>query len=276
MYRVRVKAIDLVGSFIPYDLSTLRATMTTRGAYRTPFDHALRVVSALIRFLLQRKELVMPNWCSNDLTITTKTPKQFVKLIQGITNDSDQPFDFNRIIPTPQELLDSSSPNRTNPQEMKDKYGYEDWYNFRCARWGTKWNACDVEMRIESPTEVSISFNTAWSPPMPVIEAIAQKYPFADITLSFYEEGMGFAGEVVYSKGQLVSESEQETTCEWRIEKWGECYEGCENCGSCDCECGCEQTTQQTICSDCNDNDHQNNNELPQFTNKEQRKEINA
>ena len=215
----------------------------------------------------------MPNWCSNDLTIITKTPKQFTKLIQGITNNSDQPFDFNRIIPTPQELADSDSPNKKNPQEMIDKYGHADWYDFRCAKWGTKWNACDVELQLESPTEVSISFNTAWSPPIPIIEAIAQKYPFADITFSYYEEGMGFAGEFVYSKGQLVSELEQETNCEWRIKKWGECY--CEDCGECDCECGCEQLTGQTICSNCNENDHENNNNLPQFTNKEQRKEIN-
>jgi len=235
--------------------------MTTRGAYRTPFDHALRVVSALTRFLLQRKELVMPNWCSNDLTIITKTPKQFTKLIQGITNNSDQPFDFNRIIPVPQELLDSTSPNKTNPQEMIDKYGHADWYDFCCSKWGTKWNACDVEMRLESPTEVSMSFNTAWSPPIPVIEAIAQKYPFAEITLSFYEEGMGYAGEVCYRKGELVYEEEKETDCEWRIEKWGECSEFCESCGTCDCDCGCESTTQQTICKDCNEGIHKNNND---------------
>ena len=217
----------------------------------------------------------MPNWCSNYLQIETKTPKQFTKLIQGITNDSEQPFDFKRIIPIPKELEETTAPNRVNEQEMIAKYGYSDWYNFCCAKWGTKWNASNVDLQLTSTTSVSISFDTAWSPPIPVIEAIAEKYPFADITLSFYEEGMGFAGEVFFSKGEKVYEEEQETTCEWRIEKWGECYEGCENCGSCDCECGCEQTTQQTICSDCNDNDHQNNNELPQFTNKEQRKEIN-
>ena len=215
----------------------------------------------------------MPNWCSNYLQIETKTPKQFTKLIQGITNDSEQPFDFNRIIPTPEELRNTSAPNKENPQEMIKKYGYSDWYDFRCARWGTKWNARDVELTLESPTSLSISFNTAWSPPLPIIEKIAKKYPFAEITLSYYEEGMGFAGEVSYYKGNLLYEQEQETNCEWRIKKWGGC--GCEDCGECDCECGCEQFTGQTICSNCNENDHENNNNLPQFTNKEQRKEIN-
>jgi hypothetical protein len=220
----------------------------------------------------ERKEILMPNWCSNTLTITTETSKQFTKLIQGITNDSEQPFDFNRIVPTPQELLDCDSPNKKNPQEMIDKYGYSDWYDFRVAKWGTKWNACDVEMRLEDETEVSISFNTAWSPPLEVIEAIANKYPFADITLSYYEEGMGIQGEIKVSKGKLVSQEEGEVDCEWRIKNWGEC--NCEDCGECDCECGCEKGTGQTICSDCNENDHQNNNNLPEYTNKEQRKEI--
>lgn len=156
---------------------------------------------------------------------------------------------------------------------MIDKYGYSDWYDFRVAKWGTKWNACDVEMRLEDETEVSISFNTAWSPPLEVIEAIANKYPFADITLSYYEEGMGIQGEIKVSKGKLVSQEEGEVDCEWRIKNWGEC--NCENCGECDCECGCENGTGQTICSDCNENDHQNNNNLSEYTNKEQREEIN-
>jgi hypothetical protein len=215
----------------------------------------------------------MPNWCENDLSIATKTPKQFIKLVQGITNNSEQLFDFNRVIPVPQELLDSSAPNTTNKQEMLNKYGYSDWYDFCCAEWGTKWNACDVELHLHSPTSLSISFNTAWSPPTPVIEAIAKKYPFAEMTLSYHEEGMGFYGQLCYEKGNLVSESEGETNCEWRITKWGEC--NCEECGNCDCDCGCEQPTGQTICSDCNENYHQNNNNLPDFTNKEQREEIN-
>ena len=198
----------------------------------------------------------MPNWCSNDLTITTKTPKQFTKLIQGITNNSDQPFDFNRIIPIPKELEETTAPNRVNEKEMIAKYGYSDWYNFCCAKWGTKWNACDVDLQLTSPTSLSISFNTAWSPPTPVIEAIAEKYPFADITLSFYEEGMGFAGEVFFSKGKMVYEEEQEINCEWRIEKWGECHPDCENCGECDCDCPCESRTQQTICDSCNEGVH--------------------
>jgi hypothetical protein len=198
----------------------------------------------------------MPNWCSNYLQIETKTPKQFTKLIQGITNDSEQPLDFDRVIPTPKELLETSAPNRTNAKEMKDKYGYEDWYEFRVSKWGTKWNASDVDLQLTSPTSLSISFNTAWSPPIPVIEAIAEKYPFASISLEYYEEGMGFAGEVCYEKGERVSESEQETNCEWRIEKWGECDPDCENCGECDCDCPCESRTQQTICKSCNEGVH--------------------
>lgn len=217
----------------------------------------------------------MPNWCSNDLTIKTQTPEQFVEVIQAITNDSEQPFDFNRIIPIPEELKNTSAPNNTNAQEMKDKYGYTDWYEFQVSNWGTKWNACDVTLEIESPTELSLSFNTAWSPPIPVIEKISEMFSFADITLNYYEEGMGYYGEMIFENGECVSNTEGEITCEWRWEKWGECYDECENCGTCDCECGCEQSTQQTVCSDCNDNDHQNNNNLPQFTNKEQRKEIN-
>jgi len=212
----------------------------------------------------------VPNYCYNSLTITTKTPKQFAKLIQGITNDSEQPFDFNRIIPMPQELLDSPSPNNVNPNELIQKYGFPSWYEWRCAKWGTKWNASDVVMNLETPTEVHISFSTAWSPPIPVIETLAKKYPFADVTLSYEEEGMSFHGEIGFSEGKFLFQNEGEIDCEWRWEHYGEC--NCEtDCGICDCECGCSQNTKQTICSSCNENDHQNNNDLPQYKSSERK-----
>jgi hypothetical protein len=217
----------------------------------------------------------MPNYCYNGLNIKTNTPKQFTKLIQGITNNSQQPLDFNRVIPVPEELMKTNAPNNDNPKEMIAKYGFADWYDFRCAKWGTKWNACDVDLQLNSPTELTVSFNTAWSPPIPVIDKIAEMFPFASISLHYEEEGMGFYGDYLWEEGNLISHEEGEINCDYRWKQNGECYEDCEECGNCDCECGCEQPTRQTICSDCNENDHQNNNNLPQFTNKEQRGEIN-
>lgn len=49
-------------------------------------------------------------------------------------------------------------------------YGYDTWYDWSCAKWGTKWNACDTYME----TECTLGFNTAWSCPLPVLDKLAE------------------------------------------------------------------------------------------------------
>lgn len=207
----------------------------------------------------------MPNWCWNTLTLTTDNPKQFERLVQGIAGDSTQPFDFNRLIPEPKELLEVESPNNKNPDEMIRKYGYSCWYEWRCANWGTKWNAKDPEFSIESPTSLRITFLTAYCPPLPILETLSAKFSFTHIEYS-YEGDEGYWGKMSFEEGELVESEEGDMDCEYRIKEWGECFPDCEECGICDCECGCDDRTTQTICHSCNNNEHQNKNNLPEFT----------
>lgn len=198
----------------------------------------------------------MPNWCYNALEIEVSNNKQLEEVIQAITNDSKQPIDFERLLPTPAELLAVSAPNEENPQEMKDKYGFPDWYAWRCARWGTKWNASSSEINLTSPTSLSLTFNTAWSPPLPIIERIADKFPYAEIT-HYWSTEEGYWGEDSYSDGYQISQSSGEIDCEYRWEKWGECYDECSECGDCDCDlCSCNKRSRETLCKDCNNGDH--------------------
>lgn len=198
----------------------------------------------------------MPNWCYNNLYITSEDNKQLEKVIQGITNNSEQLFDFNRIIEMPEELQNTKSPNNVNPDEMKAKYGFVDWYDWRNRNWGTKWNAKDVELNLDTPQQIHIRFSTAWSPPMPVITKIAEMFPFTYITLDWEEES-GFYGKTEYEKGIRVSDIEGEIDCVYRWENWGDCIPDCESCGECDCEvCNCSNRTQQTLCNDCNNGKH--------------------
>jgi len=198
----------------------------------------------------------MPNYCYNNLYITVEDNKQLDKIIQGITNNSEQLFDFNRIIPIPEELANTSAPNRTNPITLRDKYGFSDWYEWRCANWGTKWNASEVELNLETPEQIYIKFQTAWSPPIPVIKKIAEMFPFAYLTLDWEEES-GYYGRTEFAKGVMTFDMEGEMDCAYRIENWGDCHPDCENCGECDCEiCNCPNRSIQTICSSCNSGEH--------------------
>jgi hypothetical protein len=57
--------------------------------------------------------------------------------------------------------------------------------------WGTKWNSYDGNV-----TNVGIGFNTAWSPPTPVIVALSKRIG-KSLRLIYDETGMDFCGEVL-------------------------------------------------------------------------------
>jgi hypothetical protein len=69
------------------------------------------------------------------------------------------------------------------------KYGHADWYSWRCENWGTKWNACNVCAK--SPNSNSISFDTAWSAPHPIIEKLTQLFPDVEIEHKWADEDWG-------------------------------------------------------------------------------------
>lgn len=49
-------------------------------------------------------------------------------------------------------------------------YGYDTWYDWCCAKWGTKWNAYDA---LFDKGNNIIEFDTAWSCPIPVLNKLA-------------------------------------------------------------------------------------------------------
>jgi hypothetical protein len=61
-------------------------------------------------------------------------------------------------------------------QENRLKYGYSDWYDWCTNNWGTKWNACYVQCSTKA-TDATMWFDTAWSAPVPIFEALAKKFP---------------------------------------------------------------------------------------------------
>ena len=88
------------------------------------------------------------------------------------------------------------------------QYGYATWYGWRNANWGTKWNACDVDVSGDT-----IWFDTAWAPPFAVIEALSRKFPDEEIDLAWDEES-GWRGGQVYMNGKVIEEYEPETNDE--------------------------------------------------------------
>lgn len=64
-------------------------------------------------------------------------------------------------------------------------------YDWHVENWGTKWNACwSTQVTPQLITEVRpgehemlVQFSTPWSAPLPVIEALRERYPSVDIRI---------------------------------------------------------------------------------------------
>jgi hypothetical protein len=126
----------------------------------------------------------MPNWCSNEITISGDVTK-IVQALESIENKEDRNL-FKSLIDVPDS---------------------EDWYNTNLKYFGTKW---DVSYEESEPQEFDggllLTPNTAWSPPIEFGVNIAQKYG-VEVEMYYYESGMDFCGKAyINSDGTYTEE----------------------------------------------------------------------
>ena len=144
----------------------------------------------------------MPNHVWNTLTVSGEKDEvtKFVEFAEGEypwregneswNEDVEREIDklsCNSFIPAPQEAINNYS-----------NVGYE-W----CIKiWGTKWGCYDVSIEGNSSgTSVWYGFNTAWSPPVPVVYKMIEMFPDLRFCLHFREGATGFQGWVKGVKG---------------------------------------------------------------------------
>ncbi len=152
----------------------------------------------------------MPNHVSNRLILQCSKAKA-TKVMAAIGGHYDDGtpmlIDFNKLIPYPEQFakLDREAnewekAHPANPWTGRPKDGFnQGGYEWRCENWGTKWNAYD-QKRL-SP--ISIYFQTAWSAPEPVMDALAAKFPDVSFMLEYADEDIGHnAGIIRYAKGE--------------------------------------------------------------------------
>lgn len=89
-----------------------------------------------------------------------------------------------------------------------EKYGYKTWYEWRIEKWGTKWDA--YEHRVGEPDTCSYVtyFETAWSPAIPVLEAMSHAFPELNFRMAYADEGGGFAGVAHALDGEVTDSDE--------------------------------------------------------------------
>jgi hypothetical protein len=126
----------------------------------------------------------MPNWCSNEITITGDV-SEIVKVLDSIENKQDNNV-FKTLIDVPQN---------------------DDWYNTNLQYFGTKWDVsyeeCDPQ---EFEGGLLLTPNTAWSPPIEFCVNLAKKYG-VEVDMFYHEQGNDFCGNTyINSDGTYTEE----------------------------------------------------------------------
>lgn len=167
----------------------------------------------------------MPNWCSNEIDVigdpnNVKEFKLFVRKA-NLTNDDVDKELFNSLVPMPKKLEETESRHDDEAEFAKALSGnkkkkYTNWYNWRLAHWGTKWDV-DPAVDFVNDNQIKMWYETAWSPANEVWEIVTKKFPSLTIKVKYYEEGMGFIGEAHYYNGECTKDISSEITTEMLI-----------------------------------------------------------
>jgi hypothetical protein len=137
----------------------------------------------------------MPNWCYNNLDITATTDEQKAMLERVSKAEAADGF-IGMFLPLPEALKETTSPtpqpgqaNYKGEQPLVD--GFDNWYDWQVANWGTKWDP-EVMSADFDGTTLSVSFDSAWSPPVAFYEWLSENG--YEVSANYYEPGMDFGG----------------------------------------------------------------------------------
>ncbi len=85
--------------------------------------------------------------------------------------------------------------------QNKQKYGAATWYEWARSNWGTKWSAYNAEIGEDN----TITFNTAWSRAMPVIQKLAENFPDLKFEYCWADEDLGVnTGMAEFENGEVT------------------------------------------------------------------------
>ncbi len=124
----------------------------------------------------------MPNWCENQLTVTSATPELCAYL-------KEHGLSFEKINPPAEPAASPDDPR---------------FMHLLIAAWGTKWDLDENDQRrvTEELIETGCAyFDTAWNPPIAALEALSVKFPNDSFNLTYCELGNDFAGSATIEGG---------------------------------------------------------------------------
>ena len=82
------------------------------------------------------------------------------------------------------------------PEPLDDNgVSAEGWYDWRCDNWGTKWDIYNTQCSRMDDNTLVMSFNTAWSPPIPIFDKLVDMG--FEVDARYLDEGWMYIGEYV-------------------------------------------------------------------------------
>lgn len=161
----------------------------------------------------------MPNYCSNDLIV--EGDKKEVQAFFKAVRTKDATIDANKILPYPKRFADADkkskawrkrNPNKPWSESPNDGYN-NGGYQWCVENWGTKWGLFKFskvifENNYKPPqVDAKVTFDTAWSPPVPIIEKASRMFPKLTFSLYYYECGCQFHGVFKVKNGRIIEKS---------------------------------------------------------------------
>ena len=131
----------------------------------------------------------MPNHCFNKIIIYGDEASKIASELKS----EETAFDFSKVLPEPD--YDKIEVKPTFPKEdEKDDFRMPKWWDWRIQNWGTKWNVSNVDVVAEDSDSIEFEFDTAWSPPEPIILKLREDFPDVSISAFYDEPGNQIAG----------------------------------------------------------------------------------
>lgn len=142
----------------------------------------------------------MPNWCSNVIEVQHEDPAKIKAIADALREGKfcDHVIPVPEVLKNPETTTNYGDPDKQAAadalrEEARQATGYQSWYDFCVARWGTKWDVDSQSVEVsEDGKMVTASFDSAWAPPVGVYEQLVEDGFY--VRAYYHEPGMCFAG----------------------------------------------------------------------------------
>ncbi len=171
----------------------------------------------------------MPNWVQNRLVIDVlgqdeAEQREIRDFVKGEDEEGKpSPFSFQQIRPMPEELKGTQSPNSDATEEeqrrLKLLYGADNWYDWRTANWGSKWDCKSAQDH--GAGSMQFEFETPWSTPVEIIKYLSRKFPIAVFQVEYADEDIGHnCGTYHVKDGKIIEEIVPEDADRFSCDVW--------------------------------------------------------